>query len=593
MAESKSVAGWAPLVIFVVFALPVWVLTEGWHFDVGPAICWTIAGWVIAIATIALIGVVIGRIEYLFETPARIAASRREEKQNFEREGEELLDSIKSSEPSDLHLEEEEESQPDDAVRQRLLTERDELQVGRRHMVVNDPLGAAKNHAHIDQRLAEIEQELRLHSPSQKTPSIGLARTPLAILDEAMIRQPDNPYLYVLRATYFIDAKDYPAAIKSCDKALSLFPPYPWALYTRGCAFFRLQDFQPAICDFQQAIQFSPRYVWPQSTLAELYNTRGNFDQALLCAQKVVEIDADHLPGYYQLGIAQQQLGKLEEALTTYTSILEKDPKWLASVRLKRAEILVQRGSNDLAVSDLVQKHIDFQRFSDDDYEMLIRLDPSLNKVRESNDAWLMRNMFSTAHNRRDYTRMVEWGHHIEHLKSFDLEIAANLTAVLMRSYYEIGRYEEAMSIGFSNLPLGEYSKYVVQTLDTFTRKACEEGMHAVARDYLNCAESIFSKIDEKAQKRLHATIRNAHIVSLDGEHRDLDIALTHAHEACRMDSIHEVPMFSSGFLWLVSELVEPGSGKKAIAEYLATDEQKEKAEADGRRFADLHNLRI
>ncbi|MGP0066472.1 MAG: tetratricopeptide repeat protein [Isosphaeraceae bacterium] len=75
-------------------------------------------------------------------------------------------------------------------------------------------------------------------------------------------RRPDprDETVYIVRAFFRMEQKDYNHAIADFDEVLKLNPKNVRAYYGRGQCWQREREFAKAIADFDQAVQLNPRY---------------------------------------------------------------------------------------------------------------------------------------------------------------------------------------------------------------------------------------------------------------------------------------------------------------------------------------------
>jgi tetratricopeptide (TPR) repeat protein len=133
--------------------------------------------------------------------------------------------------------------------------------------------------------------------------SIGLKQVDQALSDADTIIQmePKSAWSYVIRASFLIDAEQYPAARAAVKYAFTLNPP-PYVasiLYrSRGLLAFIMQDAAAAMADYAQALTF-PLHPYQQKQLHPvIYSNQGNvyfeqaeYSRALECYQQALRLD--------------------------------------------------------------------------------------------------------------------------------------------------------------------------------------------------------------------------------------------------------------------------------------------------------------
>lgn len=111
-------------------------------------------------------------------------------------------------------------------------------------------------------------------------------------------------------------------------KALELNPNlalthyhYSWALYLWG----RMDE---AIIEHKLAQKFDPFNPLHTAWLAALYTFDGQHEKAVETALEAFEIQEDYVVGYYVLGMAYLEMGKVDEAIEAHKTVAEMIPLW-------------------------------------------------------------------------------------------------------------------------------------------------------------------------------------------------------------------------------------------------------------------------
>ncbi len=141
--------------------------------------------------------------------------------------------------------------------------------------------------------------------------------------------------------------KDYP---KDADLQLFL-----------GMAMLRLRDPQGALLAAKRAIALNPQHADARTFVAWIeLEVRGDVDAAISEYQKIIELHPELADAYVNLAVAQKRQGKLDEALASLNTALEKKPAYAAALTT-RGGILAEQ-----------DKWADARR----DFEAALKLDP-------------------------------------------------------------------------------------------------------------------------------------------------------------------------------------------------------------------------
>jgi serine/threonine-protein kinase len=162
----------------------------------------------------------------------------------------------------------------------------------------------------------------------------------LLFLQAVLILQPDSPFVYYARASFWAERKDYDRAIRDYDEAIRLDPTYAKAYNARGHAWAGKNDYDRAIRDYDESIRLDPG----NPANSEALNDRG-IAYASLKRFATAEADfrvAVHLsPGYVEawanLGGALSHQAQFIEAGNVWGAGLRQPPSGEVDPALQRA----------------------------------------------------------------------------------------------------------------------------------------------------------------------------------------------------------------------------------------------------------------
>lgn len=131
-------------------------------------------------------------------------------------------------------------------------------------------------------------------------------------------------------------AQQYDLTIADETKAIELNPQSDSAYFNRGLAYYKKGQHDRAIADFNKAIELNPKFAVSED--AEKYSARGKaaFDMAKSDEDYYAAIDefkkaVDSAPwlaqGYYNLGLAQERAGQIDDAMKNFNLYLLAAPK--------------------------------------------------------------------------------------------------------------------------------------------------------------------------------------------------------------------------------------------------------------------------
>lgn len=129
-----------------------------------------------------------------------------------------------------------------------------------------------------------------------------------------------------------------------------------------GRLYAQEESWDDAIAFFENALKSLPNSVAIYSSLAQIYAQLGKKDLETACWYKAVQLDPEFVngKGYYKLGTALENQGKLDEAIQCYQKSCDREATFL-SVHYKMAEMRLRQG--DLAAAKACFEHIIQQDF--------------------------------------------------------------------------------------------------------------------------------------------------------------------------------------------------------------------------------------
>ncbi|MFA4824127.1 MAG: tetratricopeptide repeat protein [Methanoregula sp.] len=89
---------------------------------------------------------------------------------------------------------------------------------------------------------------------------LGDLEKAIALFDKALVLEPENDMVWVLRGSLLNELCRYSDALTSYDKALAIRPDYDVAWYNRGTTLRKLGRFTDAVTSFDKALAINPAY---------------------------------------------------------------------------------------------------------------------------------------------------------------------------------------------------------------------------------------------------------------------------------------------------------------------------------------------
>lgn len=135
---------------------------------------------------------------------------------------------------------------------------------------------------------------------------------------------------------------DYKKAVQSYNEYISLNPEHIKSIYNRGRAYEELGQYDKAMKDFQHVLKRKPKHVRALLSVANnFYVRKKDYENTIFYADKALEYDNKNAVAYILKGRAQQKLGQLTPALSSYNNAI--------SVNKNYPDAYISRGSLRLA----------------------------------------------------------------------------------------------------------------------------------------------------------------------------------------------------------------------------------------------------
>jgi tetratricopeptide (TPR) repeat protein len=140
-----------------------------------------------------------------------------------------------------------------------------------------------------------------------------------------------NPYINL--GNVYHKKKDFAKAEKFMKRALSLDPKSALASYNLGNILRESGKTHDAVGSYKRALQLNPRYIEAANNLANIYFKGRNFSEAIKYYRQALFIDPTFAMSYYNIGLAQSNMGKHQEAIQSFEKFIfywRGDRKFLA-----------------------------------------------------------------------------------------------------------------------------------------------------------------------------------------------------------------------------------------------------------------------
>jgi len=147
--------------------------------------------------------------------------------------------------------------------------------------------GIPESHQAAGKGMVELQKQIDAIQAQLEQCSQPETNTPLlALLDEAIVRHPDNAALFADRAWHLYEQGQYDKAFADAERALKIVPTYTYALYTRASIHQITGDIRSAIRDYLHCVKLEPRHPKNHARLSECYVSSRDIPRAKVHAVK-------------------------------------------------------------------------------------------------------------------------------------------------------------------------------------------------------------------------------------------------------------------------------------------------------------------
>jgi tetratricopeptide (TPR) repeat protein len=181
----------------------------------------------------------------------------------------------------------------------------------------------------------------------------------IAIYDEAIRLDPENPAVYSDRAHYYGMKGNLDKAIADYTKAVRLDPHRAASYWERGCTYTELGEIDKAVADLTEAIRLNAKLA--ETTCPKLaaeccvrgaaYWKLGNLDKALADYSHAVQFNPQSAAAYDGRGSIHGQKGNLNQAIADFDKAIHLDSN-SASIYGDRGWVYNQNGEFEKALAD-------------------------------------------------------------------------------------------------------------------------------------------------------------------------------------------------------------------------------------------------
>ena len=158
----------------------------------------------------------------------------------------------------------------------------------------------------------------------------------------------NNPSLFSL-TIYYLQKRDFLAAIQTGIKALEETPSHVDTWLNLASAYFNLAQFDKACDALEKGLKLSPKHVNMLVLASGAFAKRGEFGKAIECCQKVLALEKRHALASSHLAHCYNKVRDYEKAVASAKKALQIEPSSHSWLELGLAQLYLEQPEQALA----------------------------------------------------------------------------------------------------------------------------------------------------------------------------------------------------------------------------------------------------
>jgi len=153
--------------------------------------------------------------------------------------------------------------------------------------------------------------------------------------DKEIVKNPKSPNVYLKRALYYQDKRNFTAALSDINRALSITPDVSFLQYHKAAILYELAVYSQDISLIDESkiyldncIKEDLEIIPPRLLRAKIYLFEKKTEEAMKLANKVLKIDKRIAEAYLIKGMIYHYLGNSKLASSSYQTAIEVDPNY-------------------------------------------------------------------------------------------------------------------------------------------------------------------------------------------------------------------------------------------------------------------------
>lgn len=174
----------------------------------------------------------------------------------------------------------------------------------------------------------------------------------LDLSNRFLSEEPNNIYVWQLKAGILKDLERFDAALEACDRGLMLEPDTTYLWQLKGEIFRQTQKLKASLQAYEKLTEINPRSMSAWIARSTILIELNRLEDALECGDRALDIDPREPDSLHNYGYILCLLGQFDDAILCFDRILQKHPKY-ALAYYNKACCYAEQKQVSLAISGL------------------------------------------------------------------------------------------------------------------------------------------------------------------------------------------------------------------------------------------------
>ena len=145
----------------------------------------------------------------------------------------------------------------------------------------------------------------------------------LDVLDQAIIKYPENAELFTIRGSLRLEQNRLAEALQDLETAARLDPTNPAILVNRAQVYKGFGRNKDALQDLNRAVELNPDFLAARFNRGAMYHSQGELEKALVDFSHCIALDPHLAAPYFNRASTYEALGQNDNAIADFRRFIE------------------------------------------------------------------------------------------------------------------------------------------------------------------------------------------------------------------------------------------------------------------------------